>query len=100
MLPIVLVIAFFQLVVLKQAVPQLGQMLAGGLMVLIGLSLFEIITRPKLVMNGIIGQLLPWEILGVLSAVLLLMRKSLRELYTDTIQYQIGDSQAGCRMTV
>ena len=40
MLPIILVIAFFQLVVLKQAVPQLGQMLAGGLMVLIGLSLF------------------------------------------------------------
>ena len=40
LLPIVLVIAFFQLVVLKQAVPQLGQMLAGGLMVLIGLSLF------------------------------------------------------------
>ena len=40
LLPIILVIAFFQLVVLKQAVPQLGQMLAGGLMVLIGLSLF------------------------------------------------------------
>jgi hypothetical protein len=34
------VIAFFQLVVLKQGVPQLGQMLSGGLMVLIGLSLF------------------------------------------------------------
>ncbi len=40
LMPIVLVIAFFQLVVLKQGVPQLGQMLSGGLMVLIGLSLF------------------------------------------------------------
>ncbi|NCF61853.1 MAG: DUF1538 domain-containing protein, partial [Gammaproteobacteria bacterium] len=40
LLPIILVIAFFQLVVLKQAVPQLGQILAGGLMVLVGLSLF------------------------------------------------------------
>ncbi len=35
-----MVIAFFQLIVLKQPVPQLGQMLAGGLMVLLGLSLF------------------------------------------------------------
>jgi hypothetical protein len=40
LLPIILVIAFFQLVVLQQPVPQLGQMLAGGLMVLLGLSLF------------------------------------------------------------
>ena len=40
LLPIILVIAFFQLVVLKQGVPQLGQLLSGGLMVLIGLSLF------------------------------------------------------------
>jgi hypothetical protein len=40
LLPIILVIAFFQLVVLKQAVPQLGQILSGGLMVLLGLTLF------------------------------------------------------------
>jgi len=40
LLPIILVISFFQLVVLRQPVPQLGQILAGGLMVLIGLSLF------------------------------------------------------------
>jgi Na+-translocating ferredoxin:NAD+ oxidoreductase RnfD subunit len=31
LLPIILVIAFFQLVVLKQAVPQFGQILSGGL---------------------------------------------------------------------
>ena len=40
LLPIVLVIGFFQLVVLKQSVPMFGQILFGGLMVLIGLSLF------------------------------------------------------------
>jgi hypothetical protein len=40
LLPIILVIAFFQVVVLKQGVPQFGQILSGGLMVLIGLSLF------------------------------------------------------------
>jgi len=40
LLPIILVIAFFQLVVLRQPVPQLGQILLGGLMVLTGLSLF------------------------------------------------------------
>jgi hypothetical protein len=40
LLPIILVIAFFQLVVLKQGVPQFGQILTGGLMVLVGLSLF------------------------------------------------------------
>lgn len=40
LLPIILVIAFFQLVVLRQPVPQLGEILAGGLMVLVGLSLF------------------------------------------------------------
>ncbi|MEE4293764.1 MAG: DUF1538 domain-containing protein [Xanthomonadales bacterium] len=40
LLPIILVIAFFQLVVLRQPVPQFGQILAGGLMVLVGLSLF------------------------------------------------------------
>ena len=40
LLPIILVIGFFQLVVLQQPVPNLGQILAGGLMVLAGLSLF------------------------------------------------------------
>ncbi len=40
LLPIVLVIAFFQLVVLRQAVPQLGQILSGAVMVLVGLTLF------------------------------------------------------------
>jgi hypothetical protein len=40
LLPIILVIAFFQLVVLRQPFPQLASMLAGGLMVLVGLSLF------------------------------------------------------------
>ena len=40
LLPIILVIGFFQLVVLRQPVPQLGEILAGGLMVLVGLSLF------------------------------------------------------------
>ncbi len=40
LLPIILVIAFFQLVVLRQSVPQLGQILAGALMVLFGLTLF------------------------------------------------------------
>ena len=40
LLPIILVIGFFQLVVLRQPVPHLGQILAGGVMVLVGLSLF------------------------------------------------------------
>jgi hypothetical protein len=40
LLPIILVIGIFQAVVLQQGVPQFGQILAGGLMVLIGLSLF------------------------------------------------------------
>jgi len=40
LLPIVLVIGFFQTMVLKQPVPQLGQILAGALMVLLGLTLF------------------------------------------------------------
>jgi hypothetical protein len=40
LLPIILVIGFFQLIVLRQPVPQFGQILAGGLMVLVGLSLF------------------------------------------------------------
>jgi hypothetical protein len=40
LLPIVLVIAFFQLVVLRQPVPQMGQIISGALMVLLGLTLF------------------------------------------------------------
>lgn len=40
LLPIIFVIGFFQVVVLKQGVPQFGEMIAGGLMVLVGLSLF------------------------------------------------------------
>ena len=40
LLPIILVIAFFELVVLKQEVPNLGEILMGGLMVLVGLSFF------------------------------------------------------------
>jgi hypothetical protein len=39
-MPIIVVIAFFQLVVLRQAVPQLGQIFAGALLVLFGLTLF------------------------------------------------------------
>ena len=40
LLPIILVIGFFELVVLQQNVPNFGQILAGGFMVLLGLSLF------------------------------------------------------------
>lgn len=40
LLPIILVIGFFQLVVLQQGVPQFSQILVGGVMVVIGLSLF------------------------------------------------------------
>jgi hypothetical protein len=40
LLPIILVIGFFQLVVLQQGVPQFGQILVGGVMVIVGLSLF------------------------------------------------------------
>ncbi len=40
LLPIVLVIAFFQLVVLQQPIPNIGQMLWGALLVLAGLALF------------------------------------------------------------
>ena len=40
LLPIVLVIGFFQLVVLRQPVPQMGQIFAGSIMVLMGLTLF------------------------------------------------------------
>ncbi|WP_354671164.1 DUF1538 domain-containing protein [Thiohalobacter sp. IOR34] len=38
--PIFLVIAFFQLVVLQQPIPDLGRLLGGALLVLIGLTLF------------------------------------------------------------
>lgn len=40
LLPIVVVIAFFQLVVLQQPIPKMGQMLWGALLVLVGLTLF------------------------------------------------------------
>jgi hypothetical protein len=40
LLPIVLVIAFFQLVVLRQPIPRMGQMMWGLLEVLFGLALF------------------------------------------------------------
>jgi hypothetical protein len=40
LLPIILVIGFFQLVVLNQGVPNIWQILSGGLMVLLGLTLF------------------------------------------------------------
>jgi len=40
MLPIILVIAFFQLVVLRQPLPQPGELLFGALLVVIWLSLF------------------------------------------------------------
>lgn len=38
--PIVLVISFFQLIVLQQPIPNMGQMLWGALLVLVGLALF------------------------------------------------------------
>jgi hypothetical protein len=40
LLPIVLVIAFFQLAVLKQPIPNLGAIAVGSLLVLLGLTLF------------------------------------------------------------
>jgi len=40
LLPIVVVIAFFQIVVLKQPLPQMGEVLFGALLVVVGLSLF------------------------------------------------------------
>lgn len=40
LLPIILVISFFQIVVLKQPLPQMGEVLIGALLVVIGLSLF------------------------------------------------------------
>ena len=40
LLPIVLVIAFFQLLVLQQPIPNLGELLIGALFVMIGLTMF------------------------------------------------------------
>ncbi|MBU1986402.1 MAG: DUF1538 domain-containing protein [Proteobacteria bacterium] len=40
LLPIILVIAFFQIVVLKQPLPQMGQVLFGAILVVVGLTLF------------------------------------------------------------
>jgi len=40
LLPIVLVIGFFQFIVLRQPIPNLGQMLWGAVLVLLGLTLF------------------------------------------------------------
>lgn len=40
LLPIILVIAFFQIVVLKQPLPDIGNVAFGGLLVVIGLTLF------------------------------------------------------------
>ena len=40
LLPIILVIAFFQLVVLRQPLPQLGEVVLGAFLVVTGLSLF------------------------------------------------------------
>lgn len=40
LLPIVLVVAFFELVVLRQSIPNLGRIVAGALMVVVGLTLF------------------------------------------------------------
>jgi len=40
LLPIVLVIAFFQAVVLRQPLPQMGDVLVGALLVVLGLTLF------------------------------------------------------------
>lgn len=40
LLPIILVIAFFQLVVIRQPLPQMGEVLFGTLLVVLGLTLF------------------------------------------------------------
>jgi hypothetical protein len=40
LLPIILVISFFQIVVLKQPLPQMGEVLLGTLLVIAGLTLF------------------------------------------------------------
>ena len=40
LVPIILVIAFFQIVVLKQPLPQMGEVVFGALLVVVGLTLF------------------------------------------------------------
>lgn len=40
LLPIVFVIAFFQIVIIRQPLPNLGEILAGTLVVIVGLSMF------------------------------------------------------------
>lgn len=40
LLPIILVIAFFQIFIIRQPLPQLGEMIFGTIMVIIGLSMF------------------------------------------------------------
>jgi hypothetical protein len=40
LLPIILVIGFFQIVVIRQPLPQIGEVLFGALLVVVGLSLF------------------------------------------------------------
>ncbi|MCD4742715.1 MAG: DUF1538 domain-containing protein [Desulfobacteraceae bacterium] len=40
LLPIILVIAFFQIIVLRQPLPQMGEVIFGALLVVAGLSLF------------------------------------------------------------
>jgi hypothetical protein len=40
LLPIILVISFFQLFIIRQPLPQLGEMIAGTVMVVLGLSMF------------------------------------------------------------
>ncbi|NIP71736.1 MAG: DUF1538 domain-containing protein [Gammaproteobacteria bacterium] len=40
LLPIILVIGFFQLVILRQPIPQLGALVAGTVLVIVGLTLF------------------------------------------------------------
>ncbi|MEX1312765.1 MAG: DUF1538 family protein, partial [Desulfotignum sp.] len=40
LLPIILVIAFFQIVVIRQPLPQLGEVIFGALLVVAGLVLF------------------------------------------------------------
>ena len=40
LLPILLVISFFQLVILQQPIPNLGEMLYGTFLVVLGLTLF------------------------------------------------------------
>ena len=40
LLPVILVIAFFQIVVLQKPIPNMGQLFVGTLLVVVGLSLF------------------------------------------------------------